>query len=54
MSQIKCEVRDCHYNHDRFCDASEIEVCCCGTTNVKCSDQTECRTFREKSGCHCE
>ena len=50
MSEIKCQVEECHYNRDRYCDASEIEVVSCGATNVKSSDQTECRTFREKGG----
>ena len=51
MSMIKCQATNCHYNEQRSCVAQEIEVCNCGVTNAKCSDQTECRTFREKSGC---
>lgn len=50
MSDIKCQVAECHYNRDRYCDASQIEVVSCGAGCVKSSDQTECRTFREKDG----
>ncbi len=50
MSEIKCTVEECKYNRERFCDASRIEVVSCGAGCVKSSDQTECRTFREKSG----
>ena len=54
MSKIVCQAENCHYNQDRLCNANEIEVCNCGVSNATCSDQTECRTFRERSGCHCE
>ena len=50
MSKIKCMVEECHYNDTCICNADEIEVCSCGSNNVKCDDQTKCHTFREKSG----
>lgn len=54
MSKVKCMVEECVYNDSYYCDASEIEVCSCGTNHVNCADETACRTFREKSGCKCE
>ncbi|MBR5429598.1 MAG: DUF1540 domain-containing protein [Firmicutes bacterium] len=50
MSEIRCQVRECRYNRDRYCDASAIEVVGCGAGSVKCCEQTECRTFQEKHG----
>ena len=48
MSRVKCLVEECHYNDSNLCDASEIEVVSCGSSDVKRSDQTECRTFRTR------
>jgi len=48
MSKIKCTVDQCVYNNCHYCDAGQIEVTCCGTTQAQCCDQTECRTFQKR------
>ena len=49
MSEIRCQVGECRYNRDRYCNAAAIEVAGCGGCVNRC-EQTECRTFREKGG----
>lgn len=49
MSNIKCRVEECHYNHSELCQASTIEVR--SKTNdhlVSMSDDTACKTFVSK------
>ena len=50
MSEIRCQVGECRYNRDRYCDAAEIEVAGCSSGCVERCEQTECRPFREKGG----
>lgn len=49
MSKIKCTVDQCVYNSQNACDATSIEVCSCGCSDVKRADETKCKTFRDKT-----
>lgn len=50
-NNIKCSVDQCFYNAKNHCEASSIEVCACGCQDVKRSDETACKTFRDKQDC---
>lgn len=47
--EIKCSVDQCIYNAQNRCEAMSIEVRPCGCQEVKHSDETECKTFRDRS-----
>ena len=47
-NRIKCKVDQCVYNCDQRCEAACIEVCNCGCQEAKHSDETECKTFRDR------
>lgn len=49
MSDIKCTVRECHYNRDIMCNAPMIQVNHCKTKHSKESEDTQCDTFKPKS-----
>lgn len=50
MSNIKCNVTECHYNKEIQCDAPMIQVNRDGNlSKAQNSDNTKCETFKLKS-----
>jgi hypothetical protein len=46
--QVKCGVTNCHYNKDKMCHASSIEVNPQGDGRAQTSDGTCCTTFKNR------
>lgn len=47
--QIKCNVTECHFNKNVYCDAPVIQVDRNGAGRASQSVQTKCETFRPRA-----
>lgn len=47
-NHICCQVKNCKYNNNLSCTATEVSVANCGCADTQTSSETMCNTFAPK------